>query len=63
MATTTRRLILSELKLANATLIRRGKHEIWKLPNGNIITVSVSASDRRAYLNVKGDIRRGLNGK
>ncbi len=62
MANSIRRAILSLLKQANATLIRTGKHEIWKLPNGNLITVSVSASDRRALLNVRGDIRRN-NGK
>jgi hypothetical protein len=56
-----RRDILSALKQANATLIRTGKHEIWKLPNGNIITVSVTPRDRRALFNVRSDIRRGMN--
>lgn len=58
MANSIRKGILIALKQAKATLVRTGKHEIWKLPNGNVITVSRSASDRRAILNVKGDIRR-----
>ena len=62
MASSIRRAILSALKGAKATLIRTGKHEVWKLPNGNVIVVSVTASDRRAVMNVKGDIRRGLHG-
>lgn len=57
-----RRAVLEELKAAHAVLVRHnGKHEVWRLPNGSIITVSRTASDRRALLNIKGDIRRGMN--
>jgi len=48
------------LKDSGASLVRRGKHDIWKLPNGYLITVSSSPSDYRILDNIRQDIRRGL---
>lgn len=38
--------LIDVLKENNAILVRRNKHEIWKLPNGKTFTVSTTSSDR-----------------
>lgn len=38
--------IIEILKNNNAILVRNKKHEIWKLPNGKIFTLSTTSSDR-----------------
>lgn len=48
------------LKESRATLIRRGKHQVWCLPNGQKFTESASPSDRRAAINSLLTLRRVL---
>jgi hypothetical protein len=48
------------LKDSGAVLHRISKHFIYKFPNGALVTISVSASDKRAELNQLADIRRAL---
>jgi hypothetical protein len=37
-----------------------GKHCIWRHSSGCAVTLSVSPSDRRAFLNQRADVRRAL---
>ncbi len=39
------------LKEHKAVFVRQTKHEIWKLPNGNILTLPSTPSDYRAWKN------------
>lgn len=57
MKSDTRRLH-AVLKAHGAVLVRQSKHDIWRLPNGRLLTVSHSISDRRGFQNVMGDLRR-----
>jgi hypothetical protein len=52
------RRIDNALKAHGAILVRQSKHKIWRLPNGRLITVSRSISDRKGYQNVMGDLKR-----
>lgn len=46
------------LNNAGAVLVRANGHLVFRLPNGKMLTVSRSASDRRAVKNILADIRR-----
>lgn len=48
------------LKEVGAKLHSRGKREVWRMPNGDLITISVTKSDERAEKNQLADIKRAL---
>lgn len=52
--------VKTALKDANAVLIRSTKHEVWRFPNGRIVTISTTNSDNRAERNQLADIRKAI---
>lgn len=48
------------LKEHGAVLIRKKKHEVWRLPNGKNFVIAQSASDYRAEMNNLSDLRKML---
>lgn len=46
------------LRDAGAVLVRQKRHRIYKLPNGRVLTVSNTPSDRRDTLNTLRTLRR-----
>lgn len=50
--------VMHQIKEAGGVLIRRKKHSIYKFPNGKIISVSSTPSDRRAVENVLQTLRK-----
>lgn len=52
------RKLLRYLRDLNARLVRRSKHDIWELPNGQRVTVARTPSDHRAIMNTYHDIKR-----
>lgn len=48
------------LKATGAILKRRGKHEVWKLPNGRSFVRSKTPSDHRCARNQIRDLRRAV---
>ena len=48
------------LKAAGAVLVRQKKHKVYRLPNGQSLTVAVSLSDHRGEQNALGDLRKAL---
>lgn len=48
------------LKACGAVLARTGKHQIWHLPNGTTLVISVTPSDKRAEQNALSDLRKQL---
>jgi len=49
--------VVKLLREHDAVLTRRGKHNIWTLPDGKIFTTAKSASDWRAGMNSLRDLR------
>lgn len=49
------------LKDIKAVMLRKNKHEVWKLPNGAIITLSVTPRCTSAKRNQIADIKRLMN--
>lgn len=39
------------LDRVKAVKVRDGVHQVWRLPNGNLVTMSATASDHRAVKN------------
>lgn len=52
--------ILSLLKESGAELVRKKRHEVWKLPNGKIFVRSITPSDKKAILHNLCDLRTQL---
>jgi hypothetical protein len=53
--------VIAKLKQHGATLVRHKKHQVWRLPDGRVLTLSTSPSDRKlAALNAMRDLRRLL---
>jgi hypothetical protein len=50
----------SLLQEIGAVKLRQSRHEIWQLPNGRRVSLSVSASDKRANQNQIKDIKRAM---
>lgn len=48
------------LKDLGAVLVRTKKHDVYRLPNGQMVTLAHSASDHRAEKNQIRDIRRAM---
>jgi hypothetical protein len=48
------------LKTCGATLARRTKHEVWRLPNGRTFVRAATPSDRRAGRNQLAMLRKLL---
>jgi len=46
------------LEAAGAVLVRDHKHYVYRLPNNRQVTISKSASDHRAEMNILKDISR-----
>lgn len=49
---------LRELTRAGWSLERTGKHRVLRSPDGKSLVVSQTASDRRAMLNIRTQVRR-----
>jgi len=52
--------IRDALQVAGAVLVRTGKHRVYRLPNGQTLVTSNSASDWRAEKNMLRDLKRLL---
>jgi hypothetical protein len=48
------------LKECGAVMLRKSKHEIWRLPNGQKFIVPISPSDKRTEANQLSDLKRLL---
>lgn len=52
------RKVQQALKDSAAVLVRQNRHLVYKFPNGKIVTISLTASDKRAEQNQLKDIRK-----
>src|ERR1051326_3644052 len=48
----------AELAAAGYRLVRDKKHSVWRNPKGQIIVIPYTASDHRAFLNLRSVLRR-----
>lgn len=48
------------LREAGAVLVRRKRHNVWRLPSGRMFVSAQSPSDRRAEHNALRDLRAAL---
>jgi len=55
-----RRALLSLIEQHGFVLHRQGKHYVFKNASGKTLVVSKSATDRRAFLNIKATMKRLL---
>lgn len=52
--------VRGELAACGALLVRRNKHEVWRLPDGQNFVIAVSSSDQRAEANNLARLKRAL---
>ncbi len=63
MSSAIRRSMVQVLRDLGATLYRQGKHEVWRLPSGQLFIIPRSPSDGRALQNMKTCLRRVREGR
>jgi len=54
----TEKQIANHMQSIGAVLIRRSKHNVWRLSNGRIVVTSCTPSCRHAFNQVLRDIKR-----